>query len=155
VKILQAQKEHIKECMEALRESKLGKTYFASEDSLRSFITEGIDKKEIYAALGEGGQFLGYIWISLNGAFYKYPYCRNIAVKKEFRNQGVGKVLLKYYEKVGFINSPRIFILVSDFNQKAKKLYENMGFMEVGRIPDLFKDGVTEIIMIKYKTEKY
>jgi len=41
--------------------------------------------------------------------------------------------------------------LVSDFNRGAKKLYEKLGFVHVGVIPDLFKDGVSEIILAKHR----
>lgn len=33
--------------------------------------------------------------------------------------------------------------------EKAKRLYDKMGYIEVGRIPDLYKKGVAEIIMMK------
>jgi len=42
-----------------------------------------------------------------------------------------------------------MFLLVSDFNKRAQKFYKNLGYMEVGRIPDYIKEGITELIYFK------
>lgn len=145
--------KHLKDCKEALRDSKLGQAYYVSDELLTSVLTEGFNKREIFVALDESNQFLGHIWIALKGAFYDFPYCRSLAVKKEYRGQGVGTALLRYYEQVGFTTATRLFILVSDFNQKAKKLYERLGYIQVGLIPNLFKNGIAEHILVKFGPE--
>ncbi len=40
---------------------------------------------------------------------------------------------------------------MSEFNKKAQLLYGKLGYKKVGKIPDLFKKGVAEIILIKYQ----
>ncbi len=44
-----------------------------------------------------------------------------------------------------------MFLLVSDFNKKAELLYGKLGYKKVGKIPDLFKSGVSEHVLVKYK----
>ncbi len=143
--------EHLADCKEAYKDSELGEAFFSSDEFLASDMTEGLSKGELFVALDENNHCLGYIWIALRGAFYDYPYCRSLAVKKEYRGIGVGTALLKYYEKIGFAGSTRLFILVSDFNLRAKKLYERLGYKQVGFIPNFFKDGVSEYILVKYR----
>jgi len=52
---------------------------------------------------------------------------------------------------MGFTNATRIFILVSDFNQQAQQLYKRLGYINVGLIPNLFKEEVSEYILVKFK----
>lgn len=86
----------------------------------------------------------------------KFPLLRTLAVKQEHRSKGIGKELLNYYENSSSINSNKIFLCVSDFNNKAKKLYTAVGYKEVGYIKDLYKQGINEYIMCKtiYKDKK-
>jgi ribosomal protein S18 acetylase RimI-like enzyme len=151
IRIVTGNFEHLYDCIEAYQCSELGEVYSHTAEELTSFMTQGFGKGEIFVALDETNKCLGYIWITMNGAFYGFPYCMSLAVKKDFRGRGIGTALLKYYDKIGFENSTRLFILVSDFNYRAKKFYERAGYKQVGQIPDFFKDGVSEFILVKYK----
>lgn len=154
IQIVTGTVEHLADCKEACRYSELGEVYNHSDEEFNAFLTEGFDRGEIFVALDAAGNCLGYIWITLKGSFYGFPYCRNLAVKREFRGRGVGTALLKYYDEIGFASSARLFILVSDFNHRARKLYESRGFRQVGLIPDLFKAGVAEYVLVKYRPEE-
>ena len=44
--------------------------------------------------------------------------------------------------------------LVADFNPDAKILYEKIGYMEIGIIPGLYREGITEYLMMKLRGEK-
>ncbi|MFZ5644895.1 MAG: GNAT family N-acetyltransferase [Bacillota bacterium] len=151
IRIVSGTIDHLPDCKEALRNSQLGEVYYTSDEILTSRLAEGMTKGEIHVALDENNQCLGYIWIALRGAFYDFPYCRSLAVRKDCRGRGVGTALLEYYEKVGFAKAARIFMLVSDFNERARKLYESLGYRQVGLMPDLFKEGVAEFILMKAK----
>lgn len=150
LRIVPGTTEHLFDCKEAFRDSELGEAYY-SEEVATSRLTEALCKGEIFVALDESSHCLGYIWIALKGMFDHFPYCRLLAVRKECRGRGIGTALVKYYEMVGFANSTKLFILVSDFNSRAKKLYERLGYKQVGFIPDLFKNGVSEYILVKFK----
>ncbi len=146
--IIQAEYEHLNDCVLALKNSELGRVYFWQENKANNAITEGITKKEILVALDDKGLCLGFMWFIRNGAFHGFPYLHIIAIKEEYRNLGLGNEMLNYFESV-IAQSSKVFLVVADFNPKAKKLYEKCGYVEVGIIPNLYKNGVTEFLMMK------
>ena len=40
---------------------------------------------------------------------------------------------------------------VADFNPEAKRFYEKNDYRQVGEIPGLYREGITEYIMMKEK----
>lgn len=146
--ITKAHLKHLEDCKAALLKSKLGQEYFPSEDKAHSALIEGIAKEEIFVAVDETGECLGFIWFILAGAFHSFPYLHIIAVKEAFRGQGIGKKLLGFFEET-VTDSSKVFLVVADFNPDAKRLYERLGYQQVGEIPGLYKEGVTEYLMMK------
>jgi ribosomal protein S18 acetylase RimI-like enzyme len=142
---------HLENCKAALLKSKLGQEYFPSEEKACSALTEGITKEEIFVAIDEGGECLGFIWFILEGAFHSFPYLHIIAVKEAFRRMGIGKKLLSFFEEAVFTDHSKVFLVVADFNPEAKRLYENLGYRQVGVIPSLYKEGVSEYLMMKVR----
>jgi hypothetical protein len=61
ISIAKAQMRYLEDCKAALLNSTLGQVYFASEEKARAAIFEGITKEEIFIALDEGGECLGFI----------------------------------------------------------------------------------------------
>lgn len=149
LKMIIGKEEHLSACKEALRNSELGKVYFSSEERLTLAITEGITKNEIHVAMNDDFECIGFLWIIPKGAFHSFPYLHIIAVKEEYRNLGIGKKLLQYFEDTYAENATKLFLVVGDFNKKAKKLYQSIGYQEVGDIPNLYKNGVAETLMMK------
>lgn len=151
ITITKAHKKHLEACKNALHNSRLGQEYFPVEQDALDAINEGITKEEMYVALDENGECLGFIWFILSGAFHSFPYLHIIAVREEFRGLGIGKKLLSFFEEMVFPNSSKVFLVVADFNPDAKRLYENLGYQQVSVLPDLYKPGVTEYLMMKKK----
>ena len=112
----------LEDCKIALLKSKLGQEYFASEEKAISALTEGMLKEEMFVAIDEGGECLGFIWFVLRGAFHSFPYLHIIAVKEEFRGLGIGKKLLSFFEETVFTDHSKVFLVVADFNPDAKRL---------------------------------
>ena len=77
------------------------------------------------------------------------PYLHIIAIKEEYRGKGIGKALLDYSEKIACEMADRLFLVVADFNPDAKRFYERNGYQQVGKIPNLYRPGVTEYVMAK------
>ena len=94
-----------------------------------------------------------FIWFILDGVFHSFPYLHIIAVKKENRKLGVGKKLLEFFEDICFKDHGKLFLVVADFNPDAKMIYERIGYIEVGIIPGLYRDGITEYLMMKVREE--
>ena len=147
--ITKAQKINLEDCTIALLNSKLGQEYFVSEERAKSALEEGITKGELFVAVAEGGECLGFIWFILGGAFHSYPYLHIIAVKEKYRGQGIGTKLLSFFEETVFTDNAKVFLVVADFNPDAKRLYQKLGYKQVGILPNLYKDGVTEYLMMK------
>lgn len=149
INIVQAEVKHLMECKEVLQESALGEIYFPDEKKIIRVLEAAISKKEILVAIDKDDKCIGFIWFTLDGTFNKYPYLHMIVVKKEYRNYGIGKSLLQYFEEISAQGSSKIFLLVADFNNKAKELYMEIGYKYIGVIPHFYKDGVNENLMMK------
>jgi ribosomal protein S18 acetylase RimI-like enzyme len=149
IAIIKARDRHLEDCKVALLNSKLGQEYFVTEEKALSALSEGITKEELFVAVDEGEECVGFIWFILKSAFHSFPYLHIIAVKEAFRGKGIGKKLLSFFEEAVFTDNSKVFLVVADFNPDAKRLYESLGYQQVGVIPNLYKEGVSEYLMMK------
>lgn len=145
--------DFINDCEDALLNSELGIRYFSKKGSARKALEKGFAKEEIYVALDINQNCKGFIWFILDGIFHSFPYLHIIAVRQESRNNGIGKKLLQFFEDVCFKDNTKLFLVVADFNPDAKILYEKIGYIEVGTIPSLYREGITEHLMMKLREE--
>jgi ribosomal protein S18 acetylase RimI-like enzyme len=153
ITILKGSKDYLNDCEEALANSELGVKYFSREGSARKALEDGFAKEEIYIAIDTNNNCKGFIWFILDGAFHSFPYLHIIAVKKKSRSHGVGKKLLEFFEDICFKDYTKLFLVVADFNPAAKRLYERIGYIEVGTVPSLYREGITEHLMMKVREE--
>lgn len=150
IKMIKAESRYQEDCVQALHKSELGRVYFPEEDKARRAIEEGFSKGEFYLAIvNETKECLGFLWYIPNGAFHSFPYLHIIAVKEQYRGLGIGKQLLSFFETTISQTSGKAFLVVADFNPRAKQLYESIGYKEIGIIPNLYKPGVNECLMMK------
>ena len=140
--------QHLMDCRDALCQSTLGERYFSSPGSAENAILEGIRQENLHAAF-IGEKCVGFTYIIPRGAFHSFPYLHIIAVKEEYRNKGIGKALLDYSEKIAYEMADKFFLVVADYNPGAKRFYERNGYQQVGKIPNLYRPGVTEYMMAK------
>lgn len=140
---------NLDDCIEALMKSELGAQYFSEREKAENALIEGFEKEEIYVAVDERERCIGFIWYILHGAFHAFPYLHIVAVKEEYRGIGIGRSIIENFEDILSEKYSKCFLVVADYNPKAKKLYEKIGYIEVGRIPDLYKKGVVEILMMR------
>lgn len=146
--------EHMNDCEEALIHSELGRRYFFTDGSARRALEEGFNKGEIYVSLHTSGHCTGFLWIIPNGIFHSFPYLHIVAVKEAYRNQGIGKELMHFFEDLSFQEHSKVFLVVADFNPGARRLYEELGYQEISSIPGLYRAGITETLMMKMKPEQ-
>lgn len=145
--------KYLEDCEEAFNNSELGKQYFAAESSAEKAVIEGINSGKLYVAL-ENDQCIGFMYYIPEGAFHSFPYLHLIAVKEEYRGKGVGKIMIDFLEEMVFKTRDKIFLVVADFNPGGKLFYEKLGYMQVGIIPSLYREGIDEYLMMKaYKRE--
>lgn len=76
------------------------------------------------------------------------PYVASVAVAETERGRGVGKALLDATE-ARYPKARWVFLCVSDFNVRARALYERHGYRLVGELPDYVVDGHAELLMGK------
>ncbi len=96
----------------------------------------------------EGEQRLGFVLLAEHGLAGS-PYIASIAVDAAARGRGIGSALLDFVEERCRGSHQHLFLLVSSFNRRARRLYERRGYRQVGEIPDYAVAGHSECIMHK------
>jgi ribosomal protein S18 acetylase RimI-like enzyme len=102
--------------------------------------------REKYAAV-DGSVVLGVIVLSMGGPFK--GYVQAVVVDPGQRGRGVGRALLAFAEERIFRETPNVFLCVSSFNSGARRLYEALGYRQVGEIPDYVVPGHSEFLLRK------
>jgi ribosomal protein S18 acetylase RimI-like enzyme len=150
ITIIKGEQFHLEACCEALMRSDIGVAYFSSFDP-RKILLEGLLNNDIDVALDESNNCIGFIWYERYGAFGMHTYLHMIAVKQELRGRGIGKRLIALFEEKTFKEDNMIFLLVAHFNEKAYKLYESLGYRQVGIIPGFYRKDINERLLMKTK----
>lgn len=140
--------EYLKDCKEVLSDSELGRVYFEKENSAENAIREGLEQGTLYVAL-DNEVCVGFMWYLPEGAFHAFSYLHIMAVKSDYRGNGLGTKLMNFFEELVFEKSSKVFLVVADFNPEARKLYERQGYKKVGELPSLYREGITEYLMMK------
>lgn len=148
ITIRKAEKENLNGCVSALENSTLASAYFKTEESRINAVKEALDSGNAYAAfLGE--ECVGFVYAIEQGAFHAFHYIHLLTVKESYRDKGIGKKLLTFIEDILFETRDKIFLVVGDYNPGARVFYEKLGYVCVGSIPSLYRDGIREDIMMK------
>lgn len=118
----------------------LGRGY---EASLRLLLDES---RERYVAR-DGETLAGFLILALQGPFA--GYLQTVCVASTHRGQGLGTRLVAFAEERIFRDHPNVFLCVSSFNPEARRLYERLGYVRVGDLPDYLVVGHSEILFRK------
>lgn len=152
MRICEANVSDIDECVKILKDTEIGRTYYPSEKLIKFKLMQGLQSDCFFVAKSENG-ILGFIWFNLHGAFASYPYLHLIAVSKSYRNQGVGSILLDYFEEYSLQAlksvTTKTFLVVADFNEPAFSFYVQNGYEKISEISGLFRTNITERLMQK------
>ena len=150
IAIKNADMKHMNDCVNILQNSEIGKVYFGNYEKVVDLLSNAIAQRELYVALKDNGDCVGFMYYMSKGVFGSYPYLHIIAVKEEYRGLGIGKQLMRYFEENSSdYSSTKCFLTVDDFNVKAKKMYENIGYQCVGELADFYQKGITCYLMMK------
>lgn len=118
----------------------LGRSYEASRKLLSD------SSRERYVA-SVGKDRAGFLILNMSGAFS--GYIQTVCVAPEFRGGGWGTRLVRFAEERVFRDSPNVFLCVSSFNRGARRLYERLGYVLVGELPDYLIAGHAELLLRK------
>lgn len=78
------------------------------------------------------------------------PYLNLLSVKKKYRGKGIGTDLVKIF--IGVMEReqyPSMYIMTSQFNTGAKRLYQSLGFQPKCLLHDAFRKGVSEWLFMR------
>lgn len=120
----------------------LGRDYASSLAAVRD------PTREIYVASPEGiAQVIGFLILSMRGAFV--GYIQSVGVRDDWRGRGLGTALMAFAESRIFAETPNAFICASSFNERARALYERLGYEVVGELRDYIVRGHSEWLLRK------
>lgn len=102
--------------------------------------------REVFVARS-GNEVVGFIIVVMSGALI--GYIQSVCVAAGWRGKGIGSMLMGFAEKRILSEAPNVFIMVSSFNDGARKLYERSGYEVVGELKDLIVSGYSEVLMRK------
>lgn len=118
----------------------LNRTFQDCRDSLQGMF------REVYVAQ-QNRDIIGLFVLQMQGTFA--GYLQSICIAPEMREMGVGTQMIRYAEEYVFKTSPNFFLCVSGFNKRALKLYQSLGYEEVGVLKNFVANGMDEILMRK------
>lgn len=102
-----------------------------------------IKKREAVSLLAfNNGNLIALTDINLKDKIESHVGGFGITVAKEFRNQGIGKLLMDLVFREGKKQMPKLEIVtlgVFANNPVARKMYKKFGFREYGRLPEGIK----------------
>jgi len=103
----------------------------------------------LWVVMDEDGAAGGYICFWM---FEREIQLLNIAVHPEKRGKGLGTHLLKEMIRIGTARGmEQVWLEVRTSNITARKLYENLGFVAVGRRPRYYQDTNEDAIVMSFK----
>jgi ribosomal-protein-alanine N-acetyltransferase len=102
--------------------------------------------REVYVA--EDDRIVrGFMILNMRGAFI--GYIQTVCVDVNARGSGLGTRLVEFAERRIFAETPNVFLCVSSFNPRARKLYERLGYELIGELTDYLIRGESEFLMRK------
>jgi ribosomal-protein-alanine N-acetyltransferase len=77
-----------------------------------------------------------------------------LAVRPEVARRGIGRALMATAESHTFVGRRWLFVSADAANRAALRFYRRLGFRRVGRLPDLVREGQTEILLRKGRADR-
>ena len=115
-------------------DNNLDKNYYHTEENKQRILKEIRSRKQTFLVAEENHQVIGCIngYID-DGPYYieKVAYLNNLCVDKNFRKQGIGKLLINaFYEKMKEQGAKFVKLNAFKGNHPAVSFYEKEGFTE-------------------------
>jgi len=139
----------LERCAAILSDSRMWDVYGREYDDAVFLMKLEFRKGTQFWVWEDGGEVLGFIGAVRNGMMGEFTYVRMVAVDRAHRGKGIGTKLIAHLEETMFRAAPHIFMMVTDFNTDAKRLYLRLGYREIGTVPNYKKKGVDEYLLMK------
>ena len=102
--------------------------------------------RELYLAHVDD-RLAGFIILNLQGTFA--GYIQTICIAPEHQGQGCGTTLIAFAEDRILRDHANVFLCVSSFNHAARRLYQRLGYAQVGELEDFLVAGHSELLLRK------
>jgi len=137
--------EDIEMCAVLMSSSSPWKDFYFSIEQCQSLLrAPGL---QVHCA-HEGTQLTAFL-ASLSRNVGGEPMIEYVCVQDDYRNQGIGTQLIQFFEDRLFPEADNLFMFVSDINPKALSLYQRLGYVVVGQLPNYNLPGQTEFLIRK------
>ncbi len=151
IEIQKADKAKIEEYKAIFANCSLYNYYFKKTDLLEQWLTNSIKKGEGYVAVNRDGEAVGWLSMTASDVLTDgLPHAQLLAVKPNLRGRGIGQMLLAFYigvmSQLGF---EECAIIVSDWNPRARKLYDSLGFKLRKSFDDPAVGGFVDHMLVK------
>ena len=103
------------------------------------------DTASFIVAQGENGEVLGYAGLHV---ILDEGYIDNVAVRPEYRRQGIADQLLDVFCRFGEAHLRFLTLEVRPSNTAAVALYEKHGFHEAGRRKNYYTDPTEDALLL-------
>jgi ribosomal protein S18 acetylase RimI-like enzyme len=126
--------------------------YEISSTRLAQLLAEAIGRGEPVLVADDGGSARGFAWYLYAGTLGVGGYLRLIVLAPGAESHGAGGALLDAVEADVATRARHLFLLVSHWNEGARRFYARRGYAEVGRLPAFVRADTDEIICWKRLT---
>jgi ribosomal protein S18 acetylase RimI-like enzyme len=148
-----ATERDIRPCAAILADNLMWERYERTLADAERFVAREIAMGNHLWVCEEDGEVLGLAGCIERGMMGEFPYVRVLAVAPGHRGRGIGTRLLARLEESMFRETNLLFMMVSDFNADAFRLYSRLGYEPVGVIRDYKKKGINEQLLVKRKPQ--
>jgi ribosomal protein S18 acetylase RimI-like enzyme len=119
-----------------------------SAAALRRFLRRAASARQVWVASAtRAGSPLGVL--VLQPGVLLGDFVALLAVRPEAAGRGIGRALIAHAESRTFVDRRWLFVSADAGNRGALAFYRKLGFVRVGRLPDLVRAGHTEILLRK------
>jgi len=133
-------------------------TFKGEKEYADGFLKKIAEKTAIKLLVIHDSKIIGISDIGMGERTAKHVGIFGITVAKEFRNQGVGRLLMQVTLKEAENEIPALKIVTLEVfakNPIAKKIYEGFGFIEYALLPNgISRDNAFEDAILMYKNIK-
>ncbi|HEY2745462.1 MAG TPA: GNAT family N-acetyltransferase [Polyangia bacterium] len=133
----------------AVAAQKLLTHYEIGAPRLAQLLAEAIGRGEPVLVVDDGGGARGFAWYLYAGTLGVGGYLRLIALVPGSEGHGAGAALLDAVEADVATRARHLFLLVSHWNEGARRFYARRGYAEVGCLPAFVRADTDEIICWK------
>ena len=113
--------------------------FFSYEQCLGLLTSNGVS---VHCVLDEG-LVVAFI-ATVSQSFGGEPMIEYVCVREDRRNNGLGTQLIAFFEDQLFPLADNLYMFVSDINPRALALYQRLGYVIVGELPDYNLPNQTE-----------